>query len=63
MEADEIIDFIRWTKDKNLHVRFIEFMPFSGNKWDVSKVFSYESIMKIVRTTFKVIKLNLQVTV
>lgn len=28
---DEINDFIRWTKDKPIHVRFIEFMPFDGN--------------------------------
>lgn len=28
---DEINDFIRWTKDKPIHVRFIEFMSFDGN--------------------------------
>ncbi len=55
---DEIIDFIRWTKDKNLHVRFIEFMPFAGNKWDIQKVFSYKNIMNTIQTSFKVEKLN-----
>src|SRR3954462_4269419 len=29
----EITDFVQWTKDVPVHVRFIEFMPFSGNQW------------------------------
>lgn len=31
---DEIIDFIEWTKNKAIAVRFIEFMPFGGNRWN-----------------------------
>ena len=31
---DEIVDFINWGKDLPITVRFIEFMPFNGNKWD-----------------------------
>lgn len=27
---DEVLDFLQLTKDKELSVRFIEFMPFSG---------------------------------
>lgn len=42
---DEIIDFIRWTKNKNVHVRFIEFMPFDGNQWNWEKKVSYKEIM------------------
>jgi len=30
---DEVSDFVGWTRDYPLHVRFIEFMPFSGNRW------------------------------
>ena len=45
---DEIIDFIEFTKDKNVHFRFIEFMPFDGNKWDWSKGLSYNEIMNKV---------------
>ncbi|MFM9028711.1 MAG: GTP 3',8-cyclase MoaA [Bacteroidota bacterium] len=30
---DEVIDFIQWTRDYPIHVRFIEFMPFEGNHW------------------------------
>ena len=42
---DEICDLVEWTKDKNVHVRFIEFMPFEGNKWDWSKGISFKEIM------------------
>ena len=42
---DEIINFINLTKDWPIVVRFIEFMPFNGNKWDRSKLVSYASIM------------------
>ena len=31
---DEILPFIELTKEENISIRFIEFMPFSGNKWD-----------------------------
>ncbi len=44
---DELIDFIEFTKNKPVHFRFIEFMPFDGNSWDKSKIVSYDSIIKI----------------
>ncbi|UPT70118.1 MAG: GTP 3',8-cyclase MoaA [Flavobacterium sp. JAD_PAG50586_2] len=50
---NEIIDFINLTKNKNVQVRFIEFMPFSGNQWDKSKLVSYAEIMEIVESEFK----------
>lgn len=31
---NELADFVELTKEKPLDVRFIEFMPFSGNKWE-----------------------------
>jgi molybdenum cofactor biosynthesis enzyme MoaA len=49
---NEIIDFIRLTKDKNIQVRFIEFMPFSGNQWDKSKLVSYAEVMDLLQTEF-----------
>lgn len=38
MNEDELIDFVRWTKDLPIVVRFIEFMPFDGNRWDDDKM-------------------------
>ncbi|MCA0133166.1 GTP 3',8-cyclase MoaA [Winogradskyella alexanderae] len=49
---NEIIDFINFTKDLPISVRFIEFMPFDGNKWDISKMVSYKEIMDKVNEVF-----------
>ena len=49
---EEIVDFINLTKDWPIVVRFIEFMPFNGNKWDRSKLVSHASIMSRVYKIF-----------
>ncbi|MCH4552862.1 MULTISPECIES: GTP 3',8-cyclase MoaA [Aestuariibaculum] len=49
---NEVIDFINFTKTLPITVRFIEFMPFDGNKWDMSKMVSYSDIMNIVYDSF-----------
>lgn len=49
---NEIIDFIELTKELPISVRFIEFMPFDGNKWDKAKMVSYAEIMEIVHSNF-----------
>lgn len=45
---DEICDFVELTKDKPINVRFIEFMPFDGNVWNVKKLVSYAEMLDIV---------------
>jgi molybdenum cofactor biosynthesis protein A len=49
---DEISDFIRWSHNENIHVRFIEFMPFDGNSWDKSRCVSEAEVLKTARDTF-----------
>lgn len=49
---NEIVDFIRLTQNKNIQVRFIEFMPFSGNQWDKSKLVSYAEIMETLQSEY-----------
>jgi molybdenum cofactor biosynthesis protein A len=49
---NEIVDFINFTKDLDITVRFIEFMPFDGNKWDLSKMVSYKEVMAYVNNAF-----------
>ncbi len=43
---DEIIDFINLTKKMPLAIRFIEFMPFDGNRWNLNQMVSLEEILK-----------------
>jgi len=48
----EINDFIAWTKDTPVHIRFIEFMPFSGNKWTSNKVFTLQEILTVINERY-----------
>lgn len=43
---DEIIDFITFSKQHKVHVRFIEFMPFDGNKWSWDKGVSQKEVIE-----------------
>jgi cyclic pyranopterin phosphate synthase len=52
-----IPDFVEWTKDFSLDVRFIEFMPFSGNQWEWEKVFSLDEILSIVGKDYSFVKI------
>ncbi|CAG7725103.1 unnamed protein product [Allacma fusca] len=49
---DEICDFVQLTKDRNIDVRFIEYMPFSGNKWDLAKMISYQDMVTRIREKY-----------
>lgn len=49
---NEIIDFIKLTKELPISFRFIEFMPFDGNKWDLKKMVSYAEVMEIATNHF-----------
>ena len=49
---EEIIDFIDLTRDRKLSVRFIEFMPFDGNRWNKSKLVSQQEILDRVNSHF-----------
>ena len=54
----EIPAFIAMTKNANLHIRFIEFMPFKGNGWDQQQVFSSDEIISLVEENFHFRKLT-----
>ena len=58
MNDSEINDFIEWTKDTPVQVRFIEFMPFSGNRWTSNKVFTWQQILEVVESKYPIIRLN-----
>lgn len=55
LNDDEILDFIALTKHNNIEVRFIEFMPFSGNQWTSNQVFTLHEILVKVSSKYDVI--------
>lgn len=50
---DEIIDFVKMTQNKNIDVRFIEYMPFDGNKWSDDKMVPYQKMLEIIKNNFE----------
>lgn len=42
VNTDELADFLEFTRDQELDVRFIEWMPFDDNRWKDDKFFSYQ---------------------
>ena len=55
---NEINDFIAWTKDTPVHVRFIEFMPFNGNRWTSNKVITLQQILDTISMKYDFIPLQ-----
>ncbi|KAI0673662.1 molybdenum cofactor biosynthesis prote [Trametes maxima] len=48
----EVPDFVEMTKDSRLSVRFIEFMPFTGNKWDKAKMVPSSELLTRIRERY-----------
>ncbi|XP_019940737.2 molybdenum cofactor biosynthesis protein 1 isoform X1 [Paralichthys olivaceus] len=49
VNEDELLDFVALTEKKPLEVRFIEYMPFDGNKWNFKKMVSYQEMLDRIK--------------
>ena len=50
---DEILDLVRYGRDNNVEVRFIEFMPLDAtNEWERNKVVSQDEIVATIAVEF-----------
>lgn len=58
LNDSEINDFIEWTKYEPVHVRFIEFMPFAGNRWTSNKVFTMQQMLEVIESKYNVVRLQ-----
>lgn len=52
MNEREIIPFVELGREKDIEVRFIEYMPFDGNRWSKGKMLSYEEMLDIIRAKY-----------
>lgn len=57
LNDNEILDFIELTRDNHLEVRFIEFMPFSGNRWTSNQVVTLQEILLKAAGRYEIIPL------
>lgn len=58
LNDNEIPDFIEWTRKQPVHVRFIEFMPFTGNRWTSNKVFTWKEMLTVIEQSHSFIPLK-----
>ncbi|KAI4111508.1 MAG: hypothetical protein LQ345_006765 [Seirophora villosa] len=48
----EIVPFVELGRENDIEVRFIEYMPFDGNKWSQQKMLSYKEMVAIIRQKY-----------
>lgn len=58
LNDNEINDFVEWTKNTPVHIRFIEFMPFAGNRWTSNKVFTLQEILQQIKSKYDMVRLQ-----
>jgi cyclic pyranopterin phosphate synthase len=52
MNEKEIIPFVELGREKDVEVRFIEYMPFDGNNWSQGKMLSYQEMLEMIREKY-----------
>ncbi|KAK5789805.1 hypothetical protein VI817_008928 [Penicillium citrinum] len=52
----EIIPFVNMGREMPLEVRFIEYMPFDGNKWNQRKMVSYQEMLEIIQEEYPTLR-------
>jgi cyclic pyranopterin phosphate synthase len=55
---DELLRFVAFTRDHAVHVRFIEFMPFAGNRWGRERVYTYAEMLGHIGSMHPIEKLD-----
>lgn len=58
INENELSDFAEWSVHLPVHIRFIEFMPFTGNQWHHEKVFTRDQILQNIAKKFDFIPLG-----
>ena len=48
----EILPFVEMGRQTDIEVRFIEYMPFDGNKWSKGKMMGYEEMLGVIREKY-----------
>ncbi|KAL0259652.1 hypothetical protein SLS55_005389 [Diplodia seriata] len=48
----EIVPFVELGREKDVEVRFIEYMPFDGNRWNQKKMMSYQEMLDVIRAKY-----------
>ncbi|KZW00578.1 molybdenum cofactor biosynthesis prote [Exidia glandulosa HHB12029] len=58
LNDDEVGAFVELTRTRAITVRFIEYMPFSGNKWNKNKMVPSAELLARIQTLYPTIEKN-----
>ncbi|KAK5201000.1 hypothetical protein LTR41_012216, partial [Exophiala xenobiotica] len=47
-----ILPFVELGREQDIEVRFIEYMPFDGNKWSEKKMISFDEMLALIRQKY-----------
>ncbi|KAG9243228.1 hypothetical protein BJ878DRAFT_511820 [Calycina marina] len=56
MNDQEILPFVELGREQDLEVRFIEYMPFDGNKWSEGKMLPFQDMLDTIRAKFPTLR-------
>lgn len=45
----QIMHFVEMTRDQDIEIRFIEYMPFDGNRWSSQKMLGFQEMLAVIR--------------
>lgn len=51
-DGQDVLDFVEWVKHRKVIVRFIEYMPFDGNRWRPEKLVPYNDLLGKITSHF-----------
>jgi cyclic pyranopterin phosphate synthase len=52
LNSREILPFVELGRENDIEVRFIEYMPFDGNKWSERKMLSYKEMLAMIQEKY-----------
>ena len=55
---DEVLDFCSFVHDRDIELRFIEFMPFDENKWSSDRMVPNAEVLDTIQSKFHLEKLD-----
>lgn len=62
VNEDELVDFVDRFRDRDMEVRFIEFMPFLANDWNRNKLLPYAEMRRIIESSFELEPMETEVS-
>lgn len=58
VNEDELVDFVELTEELAITVRFIEFMPFMGNRWSEASLYPYADMRRDIERVYPLVRVS-----